>query len=62
MPPLLVEGFGDVEPVYEEMPGWKGTTFGVTDEADIGLYFKRMQALSSICGDAEHHLGRFMRG
>lgn len=35
---------------------------GVTDEADIGLYFKRMQALSSICGDAEHHLARFMRG
>ena len=33
---------------------------GVTDEADIGLFFKRMQALSSICGDAEHHLARYV--
>lgn len=31
---------------------------GLTDEHDIGLYFKRMQALATICGDAEHHLGR----
>ena len=32
---------------------------GVTDEADIGLYFKRMQALSTICGDADFHLQRY---
>lgn len=32
---------------------------GVTDEHDIGLYFKRMQALSAICGDAMHHASRW---
>jgi alkylation response protein AidB-like acyl-CoA dehydrogenase len=32
---------------------------GVTDEHDIGLYFKRMQALSTICGDATHHAQRY---
>ena len=32
---------------------------GVTDEHDIGLYFKRMQALSTICGDAAAHSARF---
>ena len=37
------------------------TRAGVTDEADIGLFFKRMQALAGICGDAEWHLARFAR-
>jgi len=32
---------------------------GVTDEHDIGLYFKRMQALSALFGDEEHHVARF---
>ena len=32
---------------------------GVTDEHDIGLYFKRMYALNALFGDAEHHVGRF---
>jgi alkylation response protein AidB-like acyl-CoA dehydrogenase len=32
---------------------------GVTDEHDIGLYFKRMQALCTICGDAMHHAQRY---
>lgn len=32
---------------------------GVTDEADISLYFKRMQALATICGDADFHLSRY---
>jgi alkylation response protein AidB-like acyl-CoA dehydrogenase len=35
---------------------------GVTDEADIGLYFKRMQTLSTICGDADFHLRRYTPG
>ncbi|MBU6212429.1 MAG: adenylosuccinate synthase [Gammaproteobacteria bacterium] len=35
VPPLLVEGFGEVEPVYEEMPGWKRSTFGVTREEEL---------------------------
>ena len=32
---------------------------GVTDEHDIGLYFKRMEILKSLWGDAEHHLARY---
>ena len=32
---------------------------GVTDEHDIGLYFKRMHALSTLFGDYEHHVQRF---
>jgi alkylation response protein AidB-like acyl-CoA dehydrogenase len=32
---------------------------GVTDEHDVGLYFKRMQVLSALFGDEEHHVKRF---
>ena len=32
---------------------------GVTDEHDIGLYFKRMQVLAALFGDEEHHVARF---
>jgi alkylation response protein AidB-like acyl-CoA dehydrogenase len=31
---------------------------GITDEHDVGLYFKRMHALCSVFGDAEHHVAR----
>lgn len=34
---------------------------GITDEADVGLYFKRMYVLNALFGDEEHHLGRFIR-
>ena len=32
---------------------------GVTDEHDIGLYFKRMQVLGALFGDEDFHLHRF---
>ncbi|MSP26436.1 MAG: pimeloyl-CoA dehydrogenase small subunit [Myxococcales bacterium] len=32
---------------------------GITDEADIGLYFKRMHVLTTLYGDEEHHVRRF---
>ncbi|HJZ88420.1 MAG TPA: acyl-CoA dehydrogenase family protein [Polyangia bacterium] len=32
---------------------------GITDEHDVGLYFKRMHILNSLYGDEEHHLARF---
>jgi alkylation response protein AidB-like acyl-CoA dehydrogenase len=31
---------------------------GITDEHDVGLYFKRMIALNASFGDAQHHLTR----
>lgn len=32
---------------------------GVTDEHDVGLYFKRMHVLNTIFGDEEHHVHRY---
>lgn len=32
---------------------------GITDEHDVGLYFKRMHALGLLFGDEEHHIRRF---
>ena len=32
---------------------------GITDEHDVGLYFKRMRALEASFGDGEHHLAQF---
>jgi alkylation response protein AidB-like acyl-CoA dehydrogenase len=32
---------------------------GITDEHDIGLYFKRMYALNTLFGDEEYHLARY---
>jgi alkylation response protein AidB-like acyl-CoA dehydrogenase len=32
---------------------------GVTDEHDVGLYFKRLQVLLSLFGDEDHHLARY---
>ena len=34
-PPLFVDAFADVEPVYEELPGWTAPTLGVTREQDL---------------------------
>jgi len=31
---------------------------GITDEHDIGLYFKRMLALNAVLGDEDHHVQR----
>lgn len=32
---------------------------GVTDEHDVGLYFKRMHILNVLFGDEEHHVARY---
>lgn len=32
---------------------------GITDEHDVGLFFKRMTALHALFGDEEHHLARY---
>ena len=35
---------------------------GVTDEADIGLFFKRHHALMTLFGDVDHHVRRYAAG
>ena len=32
---------------------------GITDEQDVGLYFKRLRVLNGLFGDADFHVGRF---
>ncbi len=51
-PPLLADHYADCEPVYEDVPGWKESTVGVT--ADAGLpeaarrYLERIEALAGV--------------
>lgn len=50
VPPIGAEGFSKVEPVYEEFPGWKCNTFGVTRYDDLPLaarnYLQRVQEIT----------------
>jgi adenylosuccinate synthase len=47
-PPLLVDDFSQVEPVYEELPGWHESTVGVTHieqlPANARAYLKRLES------------------
>jgi adenylosuccinate synthase len=51
-PPMFVDGYEDVEPVYEELPGWKESTVGITDYAKLPgnarKYLERIQALVDV--------------
>jgi adenylosuccinate synthase len=51
-PPLSIEGYGDIQPVYEELPGWKESTVGVTEYDGLPLnarkYLERLQALVDV--------------
>jgi len=51
-PPLLSEHYGDCEAVYEEHPGWKECTVGITRyeelPANARTYLERLQALVGI--------------
>jgi len=48
--PIGAEGFANIEPVYENLPGWSESTFGVTRYEDLPekarLYLKRMEEVS----------------
>jgi adenylosuccinate synthase len=48
-PPLSVEGYADIEPVYEELPGWAESTAGITAyemlPRNARQYLERLQAL-----------------
>ena len=51
-PPLFVDAFADVEPVYETLPGWRETTLGVTRYEGLPQaacnYLERIQMLAGI--------------
>lgn len=48
-PPLLMERYGECEPVYETMPGWQTATSGVTSYAELPdsarAYLARIEAI-----------------
>jgi adenylosuccinate synthase len=51
-PPLSIDGYADIEPVYEELPGWRESTVGITDYAALPAnarkYLERLQALVNV--------------
>jgi adenylosuccinate synthase len=51
-PPLFADAFADVEPIYEEMAGWKESTIGVTSYAALPAnaqkYLQRLQELAGV--------------
>jgi adenylosuccinate synthase len=51
-PPLCVDAYADVEPVYEELPGWKESTVGVKEygglPANARRYLERLQSLVGV--------------
>ena len=50
--PVLVDRFADCEPVYEELPGWSGSTVGATANSDLPdnaqKYLARIEALVEV--------------
>jgi adenylosuccinate synthase len=51
-PPVSIEGYAGIEPVYEELPGWRESTVGVTDyealPANARRYLERLEKLVSV--------------
>jgi adenylosuccinate synthase len=51
-PPLFADAFADVEPVYEECPGWSESTVGITQYDQLPLnarrYLERLQQLVGV--------------
>jgi adenylosuccinate synthase len=51
-PPLFTDAFADIEPVYEELPGWPESTVGITSYAALPLnarrYLERIEQLVGV--------------
>jgi adenylosuccinate synthase len=51
-PPLSIDGYAGIEPVYEELPGWRESTVGVTAyavlPANARRYLERLQTLVNV--------------
>jgi len=52
VPPMAADGYEQVTPVYEEMPGWTDNTFGVTEFDALPQaaknYIKRLEELTGV--------------
>jgi adenylosuccinate synthase len=50
VPPIGAEGFSRIAPIYEELPGWKSSTYGIKRYADLPeaarKYLKRMEEVT----------------
>ena len=50
VPPIGAEGFARIEPVYEELPGWKCNTYGIKNYDELPAaakrYLKRMEEVT----------------
>ena len=51
-PPLSIDGYAGVEPVYEDVPGWKESTVGITEYDALPLnarkYLERLAGLVNV--------------
>jgi adenylosuccinate synthase len=51
-PPMSAAGYAGIEPVYEELPGWRESTVGVTSyaalPANARAYLERLQGLVNV--------------
>ena len=51
-PPMSVEAYAGVEPVYEELPGWRESTVGVTAYGRLPhnarRYLERLESLAGV--------------
>jgi adenylosuccinate synthase len=51
-PPLMADAYSELEPVYEEMPGWPDSTVGITQfealPAKARAYLERLQQLVGV--------------
>ncbi len=51
-PPLCIDGYSGLEPVYEEVPGWKESTVGITEYERLPVnarrYLERLQSLVEV--------------
>jgi adenylosuccinate synthase len=51
-PPLMIDGIGDCEPVYEELQGWQQSTVGITKYGELPAnarhYLERMQQIVGV--------------
>ncbi len=51
-PPLSIDTYAGVEPVYEEVPGWRESTVGITEYAALPTnarrYLERLETLVSV--------------